>query len=70
MMSEKLLRQELIGLRFSHLLELERDVVEGTRHFGVGADAGCQMPDTRCRIPDARCRMLDAIPMNCHPRMF
>ena len=37
MVSEKQLRQELTGLKFSHLLELEREVVEGTKHVGVGA---------------------------------
>lgn len=31
------LRQELQGLRFQHLIELERDVVEGIYHTGLGA---------------------------------
>jgi SAM-dependent methyltransferase len=31
------LRRELMGLRFEHAVELERDVLEGEGHFGRGA---------------------------------
>lgn len=31
------LKRELVGLRFEHAAELERDVVEGDGHFGRGA---------------------------------
>lgn len=37
MMSKQLLTDELQGLKFRHLRELEREVVEGTNHFGIGA---------------------------------
>ena len=37
MQSEESLRLELTGLKFMHLVELERDVIEGTYHTGVGA---------------------------------
>ncbi|QDT95572.1 class I SAM-dependent methyltransferase [Gimesia aquarii] len=37
MMSKALLEKELAGLKFRHLLELEREVIEGTNHFGIGA---------------------------------
>lgn len=36
-MSLELLRDELAGLEFLHAVELERDVVEGAGHTGVGA---------------------------------
>jgi 2-polyprenyl-3-methyl-5-hydroxy-6-metoxy-1,4-benzoquinol methylase len=31
------LREELVGLTFMHALELEREVIEGTLHTGLGA---------------------------------
>lgn len=37
MMSKDLLIEELSGLRFTRLIELEREVIEGTLHFGMGA---------------------------------
>lgn len=37
MQSEESLRVELAGLKFRHLLELERDVIEGIYHTGIGA---------------------------------
>lgn len=37
MMSLALLARELEGLHFSHAVELERDVIEGSLHTGVGA---------------------------------
>lgn len=37
MMSKESLSIEFSDLKFSHLLELERNVVEGTYHTGVGA---------------------------------
>ncbi len=37
MMSLELLRDELAGLEFVHAVEVERDVVEGIGHTGVGA---------------------------------
>jgi SAM-dependent methyltransferase len=37
MQSKKTLSVELPGLKFKHLAELERDVVEGIYHTGVGA---------------------------------
>ena len=37
MMSADLLRDELKGLEFLQLRELERDVIEGTYHSGLGA---------------------------------
>ncbi|MCH8956696.1 class I SAM-dependent methyltransferase [candidate division KSB1 bacterium] len=37
MMTAELLTQELKGLQFSHILELEREVVEGTDHSGTAA---------------------------------
>lgn len=37
MMSKKALNLELAGLTFSRIEELERDVVEGTHHTGIGA---------------------------------
>lgn len=37
MQSKKSLRLELAGLKFKHLIELERDVREGVYHTGVGA---------------------------------
>jgi SAM-dependent methyltransferase len=37
MQSEKSLSLELAGLKFKHLIELERDVVEGIYHTGRGA---------------------------------
>lgn len=37
MMSAEKLTQELMGLSFSHLVELERETMEGTHHFGLGA---------------------------------
>ncbi len=37
MMSKKILIKELTGLKFSHLLELERDVVEGSHHSGIAS---------------------------------
>jgi SAM-dependent methyltransferase len=35
--TEESLRLELAGLKFIHLMELERDIREGTYHTGVGA---------------------------------
>jgi SAM-dependent methyltransferase len=37
MQSKESLRVELTGLKFKHLIELERDVREGTYHTGIGA---------------------------------
>jgi len=37
MQSEKSLSLELAGLKFKHLIELERDVIEGVYHTGLGA---------------------------------
>lgn len=37
MMTPELLREELTGLQFRHLHELERDIIEGCGHTGVGA---------------------------------
>ena len=37
MQSEESLRLELAGLKFRHLIELERDVIEGLYHTGIGA---------------------------------
>jgi SAM-dependent methyltransferase len=37
MQTTESLRLELAGLRFSHLVELERDVIEGIYHTGIGA---------------------------------
>lgn len=37
MMTSEILARELNGLKFHHLKELEREVVEGTRHTGLGA---------------------------------
>lgn len=37
MMSKESLSLELADLKFSHLIELERDVVEGIYHTGLGA---------------------------------
>lgn len=37
MMSETILTQELAGLKFSHLAEIEREIIEGTHHSGIGA---------------------------------
>ena len=36
-MSEAILRDELPGLEFEHLAELEREVIEGRGHTGTGA---------------------------------
>jgi SAM-dependent methyltransferase len=37
MQSAKTLSLELAGLKFKHLVELERDVIEGTYHTGIGS---------------------------------
>lgn len=37
MMSKKILIKELAGLKFSHLLELERKIVEGSHHSGIAS---------------------------------
>lgn len=37
MQSKESLRLELTGLKFRHLVELERDVIEGIYHTGIGA---------------------------------
>jgi SAM-dependent methyltransferase len=37
MQSKESLRLELAGLKFKHLIELERDVIEGIYHTGIGA---------------------------------
>jgi SAM-dependent methyltransferase len=37
MQTKESLRLELPGLKFKHLIELERDVVEGSYHTGIGA---------------------------------
>ena len=37
MQSKESLSQELAGLKFRHLMELERDVIEGVYHTGIGA---------------------------------
>jgi SAM-dependent methyltransferase len=37
MYSKAILRKELENMKFSHLVELEREIIEGTYHCGVGA---------------------------------
>jgi SAM-dependent methyltransferase len=37
MQTKESLSRELAGLKFSHLIELERDVIEGSYHTGIGA---------------------------------
>ena len=37
MQSKESLNLELAGLKFKHLIELERDVIEGIYHTGIGA---------------------------------
>lgn len=37
LMSAAGLREELVGVRFDRLQELEREIVEGSNHSGVGA---------------------------------
>lgn len=37
MQSKESLRVELAGLKFRHLIELEREVIEGSYHTGLGA---------------------------------
>jgi len=37
MYSEKILREELAGISFSRLVEIERKIVEGSYHTGLGA---------------------------------
>jgi SAM-dependent methyltransferase len=37
MQSEGSLNLELVGLKFKHLIELERDVIEGIYHTGIGS---------------------------------
>ncbi len=37
MCTKESLSHELIGLKFKHLIELERDIVEGIYHTGVGS---------------------------------
>ncbi|MEI8118224.1 MAG: class I SAM-dependent methyltransferase [Methylophilaceae bacterium] len=37
MTTKESLSHELIGLKFKHLIELERDIVEGIYHTGLGA---------------------------------
>ena len=37
MQSEESLRLELAGLKFKHLTELEREVIEGVYHTGIGS---------------------------------
>ena len=37
MTTSESLRLELLGLKFIHLIELERDIVEGVYHTGLGA---------------------------------
>jgi SAM-dependent methyltransferase len=37
MQTKESLRLELAGLKFMHLVELERDVIEGIYHTGIGA---------------------------------
>ncbi len=37
MMSKEIVEEELAGLHFQHLLELERKIVEGSGHVGLGA---------------------------------
>jgi hypothetical protein len=37
MQSEKSLSLELAGLQFKYLIELERDVIEGIYHTGMGS---------------------------------
>ena len=37
MMSSRILKEELEGLSFRHLQELEREVLEGSHHTGMGA---------------------------------
>lgn len=37
MQSQETLSRELAGLKFQHLIELERDIIEGIYHTGIGA---------------------------------
>lgn len=37
MQSEESLSRELVGLRFNHLIELERNVIEGVYHTGIAS---------------------------------
>lgn len=37
MLSKEILTSELFGLNFIHLAELEREVIEGKKHFGMAA---------------------------------
>jgi 2-polyprenyl-3-methyl-5-hydroxy-6-metoxy-1,4-benzoquinol methylase len=37
MQSQETLSQELASLKFRHLIELERDIIEGLYHTGIGA---------------------------------
>jgi hypothetical protein len=37
MQSKESLRLELAGLKFKHLIELEREVIEGVYHTGTGS---------------------------------
>ncbi|HLO52281.1 MAG TPA: class I SAM-dependent methyltransferase [Kamptonema sp.] len=37
MQSKESLSMELAGLKFQHLIELERDIIEGIYHTGIGA---------------------------------
>ncbi len=37
MYTADILRRDLAGLEFEHLQELDREVIEGTHHFGMGA---------------------------------
>jgi hypothetical protein len=37
MQSKESLSLELAGLEFKHLIELERDVIEGIYHTGIGS---------------------------------
>ena len=37
MQSKESLSLELAGLKFQHLIELERDVIEGIYHTGIGS---------------------------------
>lgn len=48
MMSKPLLTQELGDMHFKHLTELERNIEEGTHHFGIGAvvQAIAEKPNT------------------------
>jgi SAM-dependent methyltransferase len=49
MQTKESLRLELAGLKFTHLIELEREVVEGMYHTGIGAVVQAIAMKERCQ---------------------